>query len=41
MRFLDKAKRVIGLVAKGPAKKEDKGFVIMTEKIYLDYAWRY
>jgi hypothetical protein len=41
MRFLDKTKRVIGLVAKGPAKKEDKGFVIMTEKIYADYVWRY
>lgn len=42
LRFMDKAKRVVGLVAKGPAKKEDNGFVIDNlRKIYADYAWRY
>ena len=33
MRFLDKANRVIGLKAKGKARKDDSGFVIQTLQI--------
>ena len=33
MRFLDKANRVIGLKAKGKARKDDSGFVIQTIQI--------
>ncbi len=33
MRFLDKTNRVVGLKAKGKARKDDSGFVIQTLQI--------